>query len=174
MKAAPFLSTAKAIVLVCFTLFVVLPLLVGLLWKIQDWRYTRFCWRSQEYYARVAEACDQLLASAEPLPRELKREKVPSWPPILRELNLDHIVVETNMVMMVVGGGLMSHQIIWEPAAVGSFWNLTTGSPETRKSRVIYTKAKPTSSNPASAGDGGDRLLRLIERSRPAATDSQR
>lgn len=170
VKASPFITTAKAVILACFTVFVVLPLLLAGVWAVQDWRYTRFCWRSQQYYARVAEACDQLLAASEPMPRELKREKLESLPPVLRELDVSYVVVETNLVMVRVG----RHHIIWKLAAEGSLWNLITGSPEARNSHVIYTKAKPASANPASAVDGGDRLLRAIERARPTGTEERR
>jgi hypothetical protein len=174
MKASPFITTAKAVILVCFAVFVVLPLLVACVWAAQDWRYMRFCWRSQQYYARVAEACDIILAAGEPIPREIRRNKLESLPPALRELDVSRVIVETNLVMVVVGGGLLTHHIIWTPAADGTLWNLTTSSPETRKSRLIYSKTRPATANQASPVDGGDRLLRIIERSRPAATDSQR
>jgi hypothetical protein len=142
MKASPLLRTGKAIVLVCFTLFVVLPVLVGLFWSVQNWSYTRFCWRGQSYYARVGDACDQLLAAAEPFPRKLKGDNLKSLPPTLRQLNIDHMVVDTNTVMMMVGSGLMSRQILWKPTEDGSCWELITSNPEARSSRVVYTRAK--------------------------------
>jgi hypothetical protein len=147
MKASTLVTAGKAIILVCFTLFVVLPLLMGFFWKVSDLGYTRFCLRSQAYYARVADACDTLLASAEPIPRELKHENLKSLPAVLRNLNIDHVVVNTNSVMMVVGSGLMAHQILWRPTTDGSSWILITGTPETGKSRVIYTRARPTCAN---------------------------
>lgn len=155
MKASSFLTTGKVIILICFTLFVVLPVLIGLFWSFQNWSYTRFCWRGQAYYARVAEACDQLLAAAEPLPRELKGDKLKSLPAALQDLNMDHVVVDTNVVMMMVGSGLMSRQILWKEAADGSCWNLITSNPETRKSRVRYTRARSTSANYPAAGKAG-------------------
>ncbi len=147
MKASTLLTTGKGIVLICFVLFVVLPLVVALAWKVQDWSYTRFCWHGQEYYARIAAACDQLLAAAEPVPRDLKGERLRSLPPILRELDISRVVVDTNLVMVIIGSGLLSHQILWKPAADGLEWNLITSSPETRKRRVIYTKRRAASAN---------------------------
>jgi hypothetical protein len=108
------------------------------------------------------------------MPRELKRKKLQSLPPVLRDLNISYVDVDTNLVMIRVGGGLMSHYIIWKPAPEGSSWNLITGSHEARNSRVIYTVAKPASANPASAVDGGDWLLRVIERPRPTGTEERR
>lgn len=174
MKASPFLSTAKAIVLACFTLFVVLPLLVGLFWSAQNWSYTRFCWRSQTYYAQVAAACEQLRVAPEPLPRKLKRGELRSLPPVLHDLDITYMIVDTNMVMMLIGGGLTSGQIIWKLSDDSSCWNLIRGTPETRKSRVIYTKATPLSANPASAVDAPIAALCAFERHGRRATDQRR
>ena len=142
MKAQPFLTAGKAILLVCFSLFVVLPLVVGLYSSVQNWSYTRFCWRGQKYYARVAEACDQILSAHEPMPRELRRDSLKSLPPILRELSVDHVIVNTNLVMMVVGSGLTSGHIVWRQTEYGSRWELITSNPEAHNSRVRYTELR--------------------------------
>jgi hypothetical protein len=123
--------------------FGVLYVLLSL--SVQNWGFIRFCWQGQAYYAQVAEACDQLLTTAEPMPRKLSGDKLKSLPLVLQGLNVDRMVVDTNVVMMLVGSGLMSRQILWKPAADGSSWNLIAGNPETRKSHVLYTKERPTS-----------------------------
>jgi hypothetical protein len=129
MKATRSITTAKAVILVCFAVFVVLPLLVACVWAIRDWRYTRFCWRGQQYYAQVAEACDQLLAAPESMPRKLKGEELNALPPIFLELNTSRVVVDTNVVVLTMGSGLLSHLIIWKPADDGSSWNLSQRPP---------------------------------------------
>ena len=140
MKTSPFLTSGKAIVPVCLTLLVVLALVVVM--SVQNWTFIRFCWRGEAYYAQVAEACDQLLGSAEPKPRKLSGDSLKSLPPVLQGLDIDRVVVNTNVVMMMVGSGLISRQIIWKLAEDGSSWNLIAGNPETRKSRVVYRKGE--------------------------------
>ena len=81
------------------------------------------------------------------MPRKLKGDKLQTLPPLFRELNTTHVIVDTNVVVVTVGSGLLSHLIVWRPVADGSLWHLTTCSPETRKSRVIYSKTRPTSAN---------------------------
>src|ERR1035437_10655566 len=80
MKLSPFITSAKAAILVCFGFFVVFPLLLVVCWWIQDWRYTRFSWRGQGYYARVAAACDQALAARESLSRQIRGKGLESLP----------------------------------------------------------------------------------------------
>ena len=174
VKATPFITTAKAVILVCFAVFVVLPLLVACVWAVQDWRYTRFCWRGQQYYARVAEACDQLLAAPESMPRKLKGEELKALPPVFRELNTSYVMVDTNLVVVTMGSGLLSHLIIWKPAADGSSWNLIKSTPEAGKSRVIYSKTKRTSANPPSSVDTPIASLLAFLRQGRSATDRHR
>jgi hypothetical protein len=147
VKSSAPLKIGKTIVLVCFILFVVLPVLVALCWGLQDWRYTRFCWRGQGYYARVAAACDQVLAAGEPTPRQIRGKGLEDLPPVFRDLNVSRVYVETNLVMVVVGGGWLTHHIIWSAAADGSGWNLITSNPEARKRDIIYTRSRPVSAN---------------------------
>ena len=134
-------------VLLCFILFVVLPVLVALCWGLQDWRYTRFCWRGKGYYARIAAACDQVLTAAEPIPREITGKALEGLPPVFRDLNVSRVYVETNLVMVVVGAGWLTHHVIWSAAEDGSGWNLITTSPEVRKRNVLYSRARPVSAN---------------------------
>jgi hypothetical protein len=141
------LKIGKAAVLVCFILFVVLPVLVAICWAVQDWRYTRFCWRGQPYYTRIAAACDQVLGAGEPIPREIKGKALEGLPPVFRDLDVSRVYVETNLVMVVVGGGWLTHHIIWSEAKDGSEWNLIRTSPEARKRDIIYTRARPVSAN---------------------------
>jgi hypothetical protein len=159
----------KSVILISFMLFVVLPLLVASVWWIRDWRYIRFCWRGQQYYAQVADACDQLLNQKGPQPRQLKGEKLQSLPAELRELRPAYATVDTNIVLVRVG----AHLILWK-SDDGSSWHLITANPEPGTSRVRFSRNKPALANPASAVDGGNRLRGYIERSRPAATDSNR
>jgi hypothetical protein len=169
MNYGPFKMIGKGVILVCFTLFVVLPMLVACIWAVQDWRYARFCWRGQQYYARVADACDQLLKLEEPLPCEVRGEKLQSLPAVLSELQPEYATVDTNLVLVRVG----RHLIIWR-SDTGSSWKLITSDPESRTRDVRFSREKPLSANPTSAVDGGERLRRFIERSGPAATDSNR
>jgi len=131
-------------VLVCFTVFVGLPLLLICVWSVQDWNYTRFCCRSQDYYARVADACDQLLTLSESLPRKIRTEELSTLPAILRELNTTSVIVDTNIVVVMLGAGQLSHQLVWSAAPDGSIWRLTRGTPETGKSRVIFSRSRLT------------------------------
>jgi hypothetical protein len=130
-----------------------------LCWWFQDWSYTRFCWRGQRYYAGVAEACDQLLLLREPIPREIRGKKLESLPAALGGLDVSRVFVDTNLVIVTVGGGLLTHHIIWKPAEDGAEWKLITASPESRRNRVIYTRAKPVSANPPPAANPATTLV---------------
>jgi hypothetical protein len=169
MNFGRFKLAAKIAILACFTIFVVLPLLVGCVWGMRDWRYTRFCWRGQQYYAQVADACDQVINLSEPLPRDLRGDRLESLPVVLRELRPSYATVDTNIILLRVG----PHLILWKTDD-GSSWDLITADPEVRTSVVRFSTKKAFSANPASAAGGGERLRQYTERMQPAATDSKR
>ncbi len=140
MNAAGTTYHPKRILFGCLAILVLPPVALILLWSAQNWSYTRFCWRSQAYYAQVAAACDEILAAPGPVPRVLKRRDLPPLPPVLRDLDITYMVVHTNMVDMTIGSGLVARLIIWKLSDDGSAWNLIRASPETRTSKVIYTR----------------------------------
>jgi hypothetical protein len=170
MKLAALKTAAKTVVLICFTVFVVLPLFFSCAFVIQDWRYLRFGWRGQKYYARVAEACDQLLAQAEPIPREIRGDKLQSLPVVLRELNPDYVMIYTNVVFVRVGSG----RIVWASEESNrSWWDLTTSgaSPESHR---LFSKMKPGTANRANALEGGILPPVPVWHLLPAVTNTQR
>jgi hypothetical protein len=148
MKYGPFKMAAKSVILICFAVFVVLPVVVVGTWHIMDSPYHRlFSSRNQTYHAQVAQACDELLAQAEPMPREIRRDGLRSLPPVLRDLNPDYVMIETNLVMVVITGGLC-HKIIWAPEQLNSsWWNLKTYVRDDREGRILFSKMKPGAAN---------------------------
>jgi hypothetical protein len=110
--------------------------------------YWLFSMRSQGYYARVADACDQLIAQGGAFPREIKGPALESLPPVLRKLNPDHLIIRDDLVMVRVGGGIISHFIVWrsdetDPRA----WRLSLADPESRKSHIVFSRRKPEAVN---------------------------
>jgi hypothetical protein len=171
MKLARLKRIAKPVILICFTVFVVLPVFFACIFVIQDWRYARFRWRGDTYYAHVAEACDQLVAQAEPAEREIRRDKLQLLPDVLRELNPDYVKMSSKIVLVRVGSGL----IIWAPEESNrAWWDLTSYGGDSRHGRRLFSKMKPEAAKPASAVAGGIPLPFNIERPRPAATESPR
>jgi hypothetical protein len=144
MNLAHVKTIAKPVILMCFTVFVVLPVLVACGLAIGDWHYTRFCWRGHKYYARVADACDQLVAQAEPAEREIRHGKLQSLPDVLRELSPDYVKISSNVVLVRVESGL----IIWAPGESSrACWNLTAYGVDRRHGRKLFSKMKPGAAN---------------------------
>ena len=167
MELAGAKAITKRVILICF--FV--PVFFACTVAIQDWRYTRFSWRGHNYYAHVAEACDQLAAQAEPAEREIRHDQLQSLPAVLRDLRPEYVKISTNVVLVRVGSGL----IIWAPEESNrAWWNLTTYGHDRLRGRRLFSKMKPGAANPASAVDGGIPLLFNLNGPRPAATDSRR
>jgi hypothetical protein len=68
-------------------------------------------------------------------------------------LDVDYMIVDSNEVMMLIGGGLTSGQIIWRPEEDGSSYKLIAGYPERRTPyRVFYRRETAMSAN---TGKGG-------------------
>ena len=139
-----FKTTAKTVVLICFTVFVVIPAFFGCLYALQDWRFTRFAWRGQQYFAQVAEVCDHLAADAKVEPREIQGHNLQALPAVLRELGPDRVIVTTNCVMLVAGGGFVGHKIIWaaDPSNK-SWWNLKICGNSPDEGKRLFSKFKP-------------------------------
>ena len=128
---------------------ILLLLLVMLIYRSSP-SYRSFMNRSPDYYTRVAEACDQLLAKA-PI---VSTNQVNTWPgfytlrgddsslpAVLRELHANKVVVGTNRVAMVIGSPRTGYGVVWEPNGVNlGVWELTTAAEGL--SRVVYSKNK--------------------------------
>ena len=174
MKSGTLKTTAKVLILACFTVFVVLPVLISSSTAIRQWRFVRFSWRGKIYYAQVAEACDEVMAKADPDKPELRGDRLLSLPPVLRDLRPVYVTVYSNVMMMRDDGGLLSHQIIWGPdSANESLWHLRIRSGDSRDSRIIFSKQRPKVANSASGVGVGTHFFH-IEPLRPVATNSTR
>jgi hypothetical protein len=88
--------------------------------------YWRFLIRSQEYHGRVAQACEKLRAEHEKdMPFRIPASKLDSLPTVLRNLDPEYVVVSTNCVSLLIGGGFDAYHIFWvseEPG--GALWQL--------------------------------------------------
>src|SRR5690348_11436802 len=116
--------------------------------------YWRFSMRSQEYYAKVADACDELIVRSSVPHHELKGADLKSLPAILTGLNPDHVIVETNLVLLQVGGGVVSHLIIWRTSEEdGALWKMSLALPENRTSRILFSRRRAQTANAAAAVD---------------------
>jgi hypothetical protein len=165
MSVAALKTTAKTLILICFTVFVVLPLLFSCAFVIQDWRYTRFCWRSQSYYARMANACELLVAQAEPVEREVHHPNLQSLPGVLRDLGPDYVRINTNYVLVRLGSGV----IVWAPDQSNrSWWYLQA------RGRRLYSRFKPGGPSPLGSVDVRFAPLFPLREPAPAATVPQR
>jgi hypothetical protein len=128
------------LVLLCIGL-VVLGVFVSL--YPQAIGYWRFSWRSKTYYIQIARACEELIAQAGSSQREIREEGVNSLPIVLRDLEPSYVIVDTNFVMLRIGGGQMSHSIVW--GCVKSdrhVWRLRLAGPDHERSIVLYEETK--------------------------------
>ena len=133
--------------------------------------YWRFTMRSQQYYAKVAAACDEVIAKADPLQPEIRGEKLRSLPAVLQDLRPAYLEVFARGIMMRVDAGLMSDQIIWaSDERDPSVWRLSIRGGDGPESRVVFTTIKQAA---ATAGpvDGAERVRLFIEHVQARGTD---
>ena len=155
MNFQAFKTPAKAVILLCFVLFVGVPLLVACISAVQHRRFLRLSSRGQQYYFQVAEACDGLIAKADPAEPEIRGPKLQSLPSVLRDLKPAYVMVYTNVLMMRDEGGLMSCQIIWAPDSQdASLWHLRLRSGDSRNSSIVFSKKRATGTNPQGGANG--------------------
>ena len=110
--------------------------------------YWRFMMRSQRYYTQIADACDSLVARAESSPHEISGIELRSLPAVLRDLNPDHVIIQTNLVMVRVGGGQVSYSFVWKAQETdASWWQLRVSSGDRRHSRSVFARRSPGSLN---------------------------
>jgi type II secretory pathway pseudopilin PulG len=75
--------------------------------------YWRFRTRSQSYYQEVATACDQLIAQyKQDAPFKAGGRRIPALPSVLRPLAPSFLVVDTNGVSLLMGGGFDGYHVI--------------------------------------------------------------
>ncbi|SPE55065.1 hypothetical protein SBV1_2030018 [Verrucomicrobia bacterium] len=105
--------------------------------------YWRFLARGQNYYIRVANGCDELLSQHEKdLPFKIAGNKMGSLPIVLRELDPSFVIVDTNCVSLLVGGGFDCYHLIWRPEQEdGTLWQLRVFR-EGPQNRVVFTRRK--------------------------------
>ena len=97
----------------------------------------------QGVYIQVARACEQLIAQAGSSRREIRAEGVSGLPTVLGDLKPSYVIVDTNYVMLRIGGGQMSHSIVW--GCVKSdrhVWRLRLAGPDHERSIVLYQETK--------------------------------
>ncbi|SRR6266404_7094153 len=129
---------AVAMVLV-FSLFIVTfaisyPQILG---------YRLFLMRDKAYYSDVGRACDVLIKSTTGKPIELRGAGLSSIPPVLLKLNPDHVVVQTNLVMVRIGGGVICYSLVWGPGEDDSSqWHLSITGPDRHSCRTVFSQSK--------------------------------
>ena len=130
----------RTLVSSCIALGIIVLVLVSCRQSVEYWRFSA---RGQDYYAQVAEACDGLLAQhAKDLPCKMAGDKLTSLPLILRGLAPSFVMVDTNCVSVLIGGGFNAYHILWV-SSDGHLWNLRVyrGGPQ---SRVVFSKVMAT------------------------------
>jgi hypothetical protein len=107
--------------------------------------YWRFLTRDREYYMRVAEACDKLrMEHARDLPVKMSGGKLDSLPIVLHNLDPSFVIVDTNCVSLLIGGGFDAYHILWVPDEPdGAFWQLKAFR-EGSRSRTVFSQVKTT------------------------------
>lgn len=123
--------------------------------------YRSFMSRGQDYYAQVADACDQLIEKTPISPANksaiwpgftVLRGDDESLPPILMHLRASKVVVGTNRVAIVIGGSRFGYGVVWESSDYGNVagtWQLTTAAEGW--SRVVFSRKKSTKGKEGSA-----------------------
>ena len=105
--------------------------------------YWRFSWRSQTYYLQVAQACDALILKNGPSRNEIRGQATEHLPMILRDLKPSYVIIDTNYVMLRIGGGQMSHAIIWGCVPPDLHpWQLYLGGGDRPGNVVLFQKSK--------------------------------
>jgi hypothetical protein len=88
--------------------------------------YVSFMKKDNEYYMKVAEACDKVRLTQSKIVKFGKFSPAEIvLPDILTKIHPSYIVVETNQVLVVVGAGRGAYGIAWE-AVGGKNWKLNT------------------------------------------------
>jgi len=101
--------------------------------------------RDQGYYAKVAEACDELIShttNSVENPRVILGDDK-SLVPILRDLNATRIEVSSQGIWIQVGNTKVGFGIVWEPSDYddkNAPWELRTSREDIRK--VVYSIKK--------------------------------
>ena len=106
---------------------------------LEGWR---FMMRSQNYYSKVAAACDALIAEGKPTPREIRQAGLEALPPVLRHLHPYCVVVDTNAVMVRVGAGINAYRVFWcqneiDPAR----WELKVSRSDDLSRSIVFSRA---------------------------------
>jgi hypothetical protein len=105
--------------------------------------YWHFLARGQGYYARVAQGCDALLTQHPgPVPYKDSGPNIKNLPVALDELHPSLVVVDTNLVSLLIGGGFDGYNVTWscnEPDS--SVWSLKVYR-QGRGSRTVFSELK--------------------------------
>ena len=114
----------------------------------QSCRPTVDCWvfreRNQSYYSAIGDECDTLLKQYEgQTPVKMSGQDIHGLPSLLKDLSPSFIVIQSNSVMVLMGGGSGGCQILWkEDQFNNSIWLLIINR-EGQESRVLFSKTKP-------------------------------
>ena len=103
--------------------------------------YRSFIARDRNYYARIADACEELRTHAAPSGAD-GRKLLPAdvaLPGPIRSLHPEYLRVSTNRVSIAVGVGRNGYGVIWEHFdSTPAWWRLTAVSENLE--RVLFTK----------------------------------
>jgi hypothetical protein len=106
--------------------------------------YKAFVHKEPEFYAQLAADCDRLLSRG-PITetsetRKLARE-TNSLPPLVKALNPDRILIDTNLVLLRIGSGQASFGVVWRQSDTDPhLWALSGYTEGSR--REVYTMRK--------------------------------
>ena len=78
--------------------------------------YREFVRHKQDFYIKLAAECDGLLPQA-PVTGAAESRRLAqdtnSLPPLVKALNPDRVIVDTNVVHLRIGTGMISYGIVW-------------------------------------------------------------
>jgi hypothetical protein len=107
--------------------------------------YREFMGRSRDYYAKLAEVCDGVVAR--PTSGAAGERRIPGndqfLPPLIRRLNPNYVLVKTNGVLIKVGEGRGSYGVSWYLASTGpqaNLWQMETFAEGRRE--VVYSATR--------------------------------
>ena len=108
--------------------------------------YKSFLHKKPEFYAQLAADCDRLLPRG-PITETAETHKLAretnSLPALVKTLNPDAVLIDTNLVLLRIGTGLASFGVVWRQSDTDAhLWILSAYTEGSR--REVYTMRKAT------------------------------
>jgi hypothetical protein len=108
--------------------------------------YNSFVHKEPAFFAQLAADCDRLLPQG-PITETAETHKLArernSLPPLVKALNPDAVLIDTNLVLLRIGSGQASFGVVWRQSDIDAhLWVLSAYTEGFR--RELYTRRKAT------------------------------